>query len=99
MPMGQTAGDREAVLQVGNRSTLDQHAQALHHVLWPFGQVGQRLLDNSLAICRQNKVDLKEIDVNSSPWAVPVYHKLGFVSDGPEQEVNGIRFTRMVKQL
>lgn len=61
--------------------------------------IGRGLLENSLTICRQNKADLKEIDVNSSPWAVPVYQKLGFKSDGPEQEVNGIRFTRMVKQL
>lgn len=33
--------------------------------------------------------------VNSSPYAVPIYHKLGFVDTGREQEVDGIRFTPM----
>ena len=33
--------------------------------------------------------------VNSSPYAVPVYTHLGFVPTGPEQEVNGLRFTPM----
>lgn len=33
--------------------------------------------------------------VNSSPYAVPVYHKLGFKDTGSEQMVNGLRFTPM----
>lgn len=33
--------------------------------------------------------------VNSSPYAVPIYHKLGFVSTDTEQEYDGIRFTPM----
>ena len=33
--------------------------------------------------------------VNSSPYAVPVYHKLGFKDTGPEHVVNGLRFTPM----
>jgi predicted GNAT family N-acyltransferase len=61
--------------------------------------IGGCLLDNALAICRRKKPDLKEIEVHSSPWAVPVYRKLGFNATGPEQESNGIRFTRMVKIL
>jgi GNAT superfamily N-acetyltransferase len=36
--------------------------------------------------------------VNSSPWAVPVYERLGFNARGPEDEINGIRFVPMVKQ-
>lgn len=34
--------------------------------------------------------------VNSSPYAVPVYHKLGFRDTDAEQVVNGLRFTPMV---
>jgi ribosomal protein S18 acetylase RimI-like enzyme len=34
-----------------------------------------------------------EITVNSSPYAVEIYKKLGFVQSGEEQEKNGIRFT------
>ena len=33
--------------------------------------------------------------VNSSPYAVPVYHKLGFKDTDTEQTVNGLRFTPM----
>ena len=33
--------------------------------------------------------------VNSSPYAVPIYHKLGFKNTGSEQVVNGLRFTPM----
>lgn len=35
------------------------------------------------------------ISVNSSPYAVPVYHKLGFVDTDVEQLLQGIRFTPM----
>ena len=35
------------------------------------------------------------ITVNSSPYAVPVYHKLGFCDTNSEQVVKGIRFTPM----
>jgi GNAT superfamily N-acetyltransferase len=41
----------------------------------------------------------KEITVNSSPYAVPVYRKLGFTTAANEQEVNGIRFTPMIQKL
>ena len=37
----------------------------------------------------------KTITVNSSPYAVRVYKRLGFVADGEEVEVNGIKFTAM----
>ncbi|WP_343210276.1 GNAT family N-acetyltransferase [Anaerolentibacter hominis] len=36
-----------------------------------------------------------KITVNSSPYAVPVYHKLGFRDTSAEQIVNGLRFTSM----
>ncbi|ADL02966.1 GNAT family N-acetyltransferase [Lacrimispora saccharolytica] len=37
----------------------------------------------------------QEITVHSSPYAVEVYHKLGFVDTDTEQLLNGIRFTPM----
>ena len=36
------------------------------------------------------------ITVNSSPYAVQVYHKLGFTDVDKEQVANGIRFTPMI---
>ena len=61
--------------------------------------IGRGLFDRALTVCQQKNPSLKEIEVHSSPWAVSVYLKLGFIADGPEQENSGIRFTRMVKEL
>lgn len=36
-----------------------------------------------------------EMTVNSSPYAVPVYHRLGFRDTEKEQITNGIRYTPM----
>ncbi|MDD3253007.1 MAG: GNAT family N-acetyltransferase [Lachnospiraceae bacterium] len=45
------------------------------------------------AVIRQNTSG--NMTVNASPYAVPVYHKLGFYDTDVEQNVNGIRFTPM----
>ena len=37
----------------------------------------------------------KAFTVHSSPYAVEVYRHLGFAATGPEQTVNGLRFTPM----
>jgi GNAT superfamily N-acetyltransferase len=42
---------------------------------------------------RQKGIDF--IEVNSSPYAVSIYSKLGFLAASPEQCISGIRFTRM----
>ena len=39
------------------------------------------------------------ITVNSSPYAVEVYKKLGFVIEETEQTVDGIRFTKMKLEI
>lgn len=39
-----------------------------------------------------------KMTVNSSPYAVPVYRRLGFEAVMPEQVVNGLRFTPMELQ-
>ncbi len=36
-----------------------------------------------------------KITVNSSPYAVPIYHKLGFCDTDKEKVINGLRFTPM----
>lgn len=43
----------------------------------------------------QRANDSDKMTVNSSPYAVPVYHKLGFKDTDTEQTVNGLRFTPM----
>jgi predicted GNAT family N-acyltransferase len=39
--------------------------------------------------------DISEITLNSSPYGLPFYLKLGFIPLTDEQEINGIRFTPM----
>lgn len=51
------------------------------------------------AKCKMNLTDAEEITVNSSPFAVEFYHKLGFKDTSSEQTVNGIRFTPMKYKL
>lgn len=58
----------------------EYHRQGIGKKLWEY------LLDNS-----QNEI----ITVNSSPYAVPVYHKLGFIDTDIEQLTDGIRYTPM----
>ena len=38
---------------------------------------------------------IKEFTVNSSPYAVPIYRKLGFCDTDTEQTVDGLIFTPM----
>lgn len=56
------------------------HRQGIGRKLWEY------LLKNS-----QNEI----ITVHSSPYAVPVYHKLGFVDTDTEQLSDGMRYTPM----
>lgn len=58
--------------------------------------ISRELLRQAVDICRENRPDMAEVLVNSSPFAIPVYEKLGFRITGPEQTVNGIRFQSMV---
>lgn len=41
----------------------------------------------------------ESMTVNSSPYAVPVYQRLGFTVQEPEKEINGIRFIPMKMEL
>lgn len=49
------------------------------------------LLDD---ILRENP-SLEELTLNSSPYGLPFYLKLGLVPQSEEQKINGIRFTPM----
>lgn len=56
--------------------------------------IAKKLYQTTLDHYRENS-DCREMTVNSSPYAVPVYHRLGFVDTDGEQTVNGLRFTPM----
>lgn len=52
--------------------------------------IGRKLFDTVV-----NNTSARKITVNSSPFAVPVYHKLGFKDTDQEQITNGLRYTPM----
>lgn len=61
--------------------------------------IGGTLLNRALANCRTNAPDVSHVDVDSSPFAVSIYEKLGFLRTGTLQTHNGIQFVPMVKML
>lgn len=52
--------------------------------------IGRKLFETILQYCMVNT-----ITVNSSPFAVEAYHKLGFIDTDTELTIQGIRFTPM----
>lgn len=56
--------------------------------------IARRLFKAVEEACRSMD-GISEITVNSSPFAVAVYNRLGFIETDNEQLVNGIRFTPM----
>lgn len=61
--------------------------------------IGSRLLHEAIAVCREKNPGLATMEVHSSPFAVKIYEKLGFVAQSGEQVINGIRFTPMELDL
>lgn len=67
------------------------------HISWFFvkkkhhGQgIGRKLFEHIVPLC-----DSAFLTVNSSPYAVKIYRKLGFSDTAEEQVTNGIRYTPM----
>lgn len=61
--------------------------------------IARNLFEIEKQRCLKNYGNLQAITVNSSPYAVGFYHKLGFFDTGAEQTKNGIRFTPMQLNL
>ncbi|MFP3888338.1 GNAT family N-acetyltransferase [Priestia filamentosa] len=55
--------------------------------------ISKKLFEKVKEECKDNHMN--EITVNSSPFAIEVYHRLGFKDKDKEQTVNGLRFTPM----
>ncbi|HWP50209.1 MAG TPA: GNAT family N-acetyltransferase [Clostridia bacterium] len=53
--------------------------------------IGRALFETALA---NSAGDI--ITVNSSPYAIEIYRRLGFMPNGPEQNTQGIRYTPMI---
>lgn len=61
--------------------------------------IARNLFDYIIQTCKEKIPSLKMITVNSSPYAVDVYHKFGFFDVSSEQVVDGIRFVPMELDL
>ena len=61
--------------------------------------LARRLIKLAIDKCRQVDSKIDEIDVNSSPYAVKIYERLGFIKTNTEQLSNGIRFIPMKLKL
>jgi len=60
--------------------------------------IAKKLFTAFLEELKKNK-EVKQITVNSSPYAVKVYEHLGFVKTGEQCEKDGIVFTPMMRLL
>lgn len=56
--------------------------------------IARKLFENYVSYCKE-KHNITSITVNSSPYAVEVYHHLGFEDIEPEKITSGIRHTPM----
>jgi len=60
--------------------------------------IARALFQTVTDVCRRDK-SVEKITVNSSPYAVETYRRLGFIDTDIEKTVNGIRFTPMEYRL
>jgi GNAT superfamily N-acetyltransferase len=61
--------------------------------------IGKVLFQNAIALCKEKLPELNRISVNASPYAVPIYKRLGFQETEEEQIKNGMRFQPMSLDL
>jgi predicted GNAT family N-acyltransferase len=57
--------------------------------------IGKNLLRHAMECCFTKQSDLKKITVNASFNAAEAYQRMGFVAEGKERSVNGIRVIPM----
>ncbi len=91
------------VAAVGNRIVGVIEVRACDHISLLFVDkafqgrgISRALLKQALARCIEGNPELHEVSVNASPYAVPIYERLGFRTTEPEQTIHGIRFTPMI---
>lgn len=86
---------------VGMIEVRENHHVSLLFVAPEFQRRGiaKELLHRALLLCQANEPRLSEISVNSSPYAVLIYEKLGFRRTGEQQLSNGISFIPMALRL
>jgi GNAT superfamily N-acetyltransferase len=61
--------------------------------------IGKNLHELAINKCAITIPKVPFVDVHSSPYAVPIYEKLGFAKVSDEQIVKGMRFTPMIFKI
>jgi GNAT superfamily N-acetyltransferase len=61
--------------------------------------IAKKLFEESLAACKKRDARLDRFFVHSSPFAIPVYRKLGFKAAGSMQEEHGIKYLTMEMKI
>jgi len=61
--------------------------------------IARRLFETVRSICLESNPELETMTVNSSPFAVRIYRRMGFIPLSEEQESNGIRYVPMACRL
>lgn len=61
--------------------------------------IGKMLVDVVLNVVASENPAVPAVTVNSSPYAVKFYEKMGFAAMGGEKKENGIRFTSMKRSI
>ncbi len=77
-------------LRTGQHISLLFVRDKFHHL-----GVARKLINVAVDAVAMENPQIRAVTVNSSPYAVGFYKKLGFVPLGPEQRADGIRFTAM----
>ena len=79
---------------------LDNHISLLFvDKEWHRQGIARNLLELAIDRCKKHNSDVEVIEVHSSPYAVPVYEKLGFIQSGEERIENGIQYIPMEYQI
>ena len=77
-------------LRRGQHISLLFVRERFHHL-----GIARKLMRVAVDAVAEEKPQIRAVTVNSSPYAVGFYKKMGFVPLGPEKKEDGIRFTSM----
>lgn len=77
-------------LRMGQHISLLFVREEFHHL-----GMATKLMNVAIDAVAAERPQIRAVTVNSSPYAVGFYRKMGFVPLGPEQKADGIRFTSM----
>jgi predicted GNAT family N-acyltransferase len=61
--------------------------------------IGRKLFQHVLSTLSKEHQEIEQITVNSSPFAVKAYEKLGFIKTADEQIGNGMKYIPMVYNI